>query len=204
VVRFYEKEGRRFPWRDTNDPYVILVSELFLQKTTAAQVAKVLAVFLKRWPSIADLAMADVGDIEETIGGLGLRKRARFLKEIAARLLSDYGGKVPRGEALTSLKGVGTYTANAVRCFAFGERVPVVDANVARVLRRYFGISGGKPAYADRELWELAGAILPARRYREFNYGLLDISAKHCRPKPLCTSCPLEPYCSYATRSKER
>ena len=205
MVRFYKKEGRRFPWRNANDPYVILVSELLLQKTTAAQVVKVLDEFLRRWPSVADLALADLGDIEKTIGELGLRKRARFLKEIAAKILTDYGGKVPRGEDLTGLKGVGIYTSNAVRCFAFGERVPVVDANVARVLRRYFGISGKKPAYADRELWELAGVILPARGYKEFNYGLLDVSAKYCRPKPFCNRCPLEPHCSYAIKhSKER
>jgi A/G-specific adenine glycosylase len=197
LVDFYRREGRRLPWRGVKDPYVVLVSELLLQKTTSSQVLKVFDEFFKRWPSIADLAVADLNAIKEVIGRLGLVKRAEFLKEIALKVMEAYGGEIPRDESLTKLKGVGRYTANAVRCFAFGERAPIVDANVARTLRRYFGLKGGKPAYADKNLWELADAILPKENYVEFNYGLLDLSAKYCRPEPSCVGCPLKIHCSY-------
>jgi A/G-specific adenine glycosylase len=198
LVDFYKREGRRFPWRGVKDPYVVLVSELLLQKTTSSQVLKVFDEFFKRWPSIADLAAADLNAIREVIGSLGLVKRAEFLKGIALKIVEAYGGEVPCDESLTKLKGVGKYTANAVRCFAFGERAPIVDANVARTLRRYFGLKGGKPAYADKSLWDLADAILPEENYIEFNYGLLDLSAKYCRPEPSCVDCPLRIHCSYA------
>jgi A/G-specific adenine glycosylase len=198
LVDFYKREGRRFPWREVKDPYVVLVSELLLQKTTSSQVLKVFDEFFRRWPSAVDLAVANLNDIKKVIGKLGLIKRAKFLKGIALEIVETYGGEVPYDESLTKLKGVGMYTANAVRCFAFGERVPIVDANVARTLRRYFGLRGKKPAYADKSLWRLADAILPKESYREFNYGLLDLSAKYCRQKPLCADCPLKIHCNYA------
>ena len=198
TISFFEREGRRFPWRETRDPYVILISELLLQKTTSKQVLGVLDEFFKSYPSINDLAKAREEDVEKIVGKLGLRKRAKFLKGIALKVVREWGGRIPDDERLLELKGVGRYTANAVLCFAFNKRVPVVDTNVARVLRRYFGVSEEKPAYADKNVWELAEAVIPEERYREFNYGLIDISAKHCRPRPLCTGCPLKTYCSYA------
>jgi A/G-specific adenine glycosylase len=207
LVRHYRREGRRFPWRSTNDPYVVLVSELLLQKTPATRVAEVLKEFLKKWPSIQDLAAAELNDIERMIGTLGLTKRARFLKEVAVKIVEAHKGEIPRGEALANLPGIGRYTANAIRCFAYGERVPIVDANVARVLKRYFGIRGDKPAHGDESLWKLAHMILPQKKYREFNYGLLDTAAKYCRPKPLCAGCPLKSHCSQvsiAQRAKGR
>ena len=200
IVNFFKREGRDFPWRQTNDPYVILVSELLLQKTTARQVLEVFDEFFDKYPSVSKLAKADLKTLKSIIGKLGLVKRAIFLRELANDIEKIYGGEVPDNTKLLKLKGVGMYTANAVLCFAYGKRVPVVDSNVARVLRRYFGIKGNKPAYADKALWKIAEAILPYECYREFNYGLLDISAKHCRPKPLCDECPLKEHCYYAKK----
>jgi A/G-specific adenine glycosylase len=202
VVDFYLTQGRKWPWRETRDPYVVLITELLLQKTTAKQVVKVFSSFFFKFPNIETLAKARETDIEAIIGDLGLRKRAGFLKELAQCVVEEFGGKIPNTlEDLMKLKGVGLYTANAVRSFAYGMCVPVVDRNVARVLRRFFGLEGGKPAYADRELWKFAEKIMPTSACREFNYGLIDLGAMICTSRePQCSRCPLRPECAYFPR----
>jgi len=199
VIEFYLRHGRYFPWREAKDPYVVLISELLLQKTTSKQVLNVFNEFFSTFPNIWRLAKADVKEIEGIIGVLGLRKRARFLKELASQIVNEFNGVIPKDRnKLLKLKGVGPYTANAVLAFAYGECVPVVDTNVARVIRRYFGLQEKKPAYADKVLWKLAEQIMPTERCREYNYGLLDLAALVCKPhSPSCTKCPLNKYCSY-------
>jgi A/G-specific adenine glycosylase len=202
VVDFYLTQGRKWPWRETRDPYVVLITELLLQKTTAKQVVKVFSSFFSKFPNIGTLAKASETDIEAIIGELGLRKRAGFLRELAQHVVEEFGGEVPNTlEDLMKLKGVGLYTANAVRSFAYGICVPVVDRNVARVLRRFFGLEGEKPAYGDRELWKFAEKIMPTYTCREFNYGLIDLGAMICTSrKPQCSRCNLRPECAYFSR----
>jgi len=202
VIDFFKREGRHFPWRDTRDPYVVLVSELLLQKTTARQVLEIFDEFFTRFPSICELADADLETLRTMVRRLGLTKRADYLKSIASEIAEVHQGSVPADGSLLRLKGVGTYTANAVLCFAFGKKMPLVDSNVGRILRRYFGIEGQKPAYADKSLWEVARWILPDVSWREFNYGLLDISASFCRTKPICGNCPLREKCYFAKRRR--
>ena len=206
LLRWYEKEARDFPWRRTRDPYKVLVSEIFLQKTTSKQVSDLYYQFFEKYPNVKDLASASVEEIKEIIGGLGLEKRAGFLKELANRIVDEYGGVVPDGpEVLKSFKGVGDYVCNAVLCFAFGAQVPIVDNNVARVLRRYFGLESTRPAYSDKELWKIAQSILPTKKFREFNYALLDFAAKVClASNPLCGKCPLSSRCSEAARQSRK
>jgi A/G-specific adenine glycosylase len=206
VVEFYLKRGRRWPWRESRDPYVTLVTELLLQKTTATQVMQIYNEFFARFTTIEVLASASEEEIAKIVAKLGLRKRARFLKEIAERIVKEFGGRIPDNrDALLSLKGVGMYTANAVLSFAYGRCVPVVDRNVARVIRRYFGIESDKPAYSDKALWEFAEKIMPQSMCREFNYGIIDLGAMVCLPEvprtsrgPKCYECPLKEMCSYA------
>jgi len=197
VQEFFKQEGRKFPWRETRNPYIILVSELLLQKTNSKQVLQVFDESFNKYPTVKDLIGANLEELKGIVGKLGLVKKARFLKEIANEVMNTYGGKIPDDNKLLKFKGVGMYTANAVLCFAYGKRVPIVDSNVARVLRRYFKVEGNKPAYADRNIWRIAKSILPLSGYREFNYGLIDISAKYCRPKPLCNNCPLKKRCCH-------
>ena len=199
VVDFYLTRGHRWPWRETRDPYVILITELLLQKTTARQVVKVFSSFFSKFPNIEALAKAGEADIEAVIGELGLRKRAGFLRELARHVVEEFGGRIPDTlKDLMKLKGVGLYTANAVRSFAYGMCVPVVDRNVARVLRRFFGLEEEKPAYADRELWKFAEKMMPTSACREFNYGLIDLGAMICTSRePQCGKCPLRPECTY-------
>jgi len=202
IIRFYQNEGRKFPWRTSHSPYVTLVSEILLQKTTSKQVLEVFHEFFRKFPTINSLATADPREIEAIVGKLGLAKRAGFLKELAETIINELGGKIPDStKELLKLKGVGLYTANAVLCFAFNKRAPVVDSNVARILRRYFGVEGKKPAYADRQIWKIAEAVLPNKNFREFNYGLLDLAAKYCHPKePECKKCPLRTHCSFRNK----
>ncbi len=160
--------------------------------------------FFKRFPSVEKLAEADEEAIKSIIGRLGLSKRARFLKETATKIVRDFKGIIPDDYRLLELKGVGMYTANAVLCFAYGKRVPIVDSNIARLLRRYFGLRGEKPAYADKDLWQLANVVMPDEEVREFNYGLLDIAAEYCRPIPLCDECPLRKECEHAKQKKRK
>lgn len=199
IVEFYLKTGRHFPWRETGDPYVVLLSELLLQKTTSKQVLNVFSEFFSKFPDVRALAQADISEIEAVIGSLGLRKRARFLKELASQIVRGFDGNIPKNrEKLLELKGVGLYTANAVLAFAYDQCVPVVDTNVARVLRRYFGIKGQKPAYADKNLWALAEKVMPLSKCKEYNYGILDLGALICKREfPLCDKCPLKDRCQY-------
>lgn len=205
IVDWFNENGRVFPWRETDNPFKILISEILLQKTTAKQVADVYEKFFEKFPNPKSVAKTDIEKIEEIIGELGLAKRAKFINKTAEDIVKDYSGKVPRKkEELDSLLGVGKYTRNAVLCFAFGKSVPIVDANVSRVLRRYFGLSGSKPAYRDKKLWRIASRVLPKNKARNFNLGLLDLAAKVClSEKPLCTNCPLNDNCTYR-KSQEK
>lgn len=206
LLKWYEKEARDFPWRRTRDPYKVLVSEILLQKTTSRQVNDIYRSFFERYPSVRDLAAASAEEIKDIIGILGLEKRAAFLKESANKIVNDYAGEVPdSSEALKSLKGVGDYVCNAVLCFAFRVRSPIVDNNVARVFRRYFGLKSTKPAYSDKELWGIAKSILPRKGFREFNYALLDLAAKVClASNPLHGKCPLSSRCSEVTSRRRK
>lgn len=141
VIDFYSKEGRKFPWRETTDPYVVLVSEILLQKTTSKQVLEIFRDFFNRFPTVDSLARADADEIKGFVQQLGLAKRAGFLKNLALTIVNELNSRIPSNtKDLLKLKGVGQYTANAVLCFAFNKKLPVVDSNIARVLRRYFNL----------------------------------------------------------------
>lgn len=201
VIEYYRSNGRVYPWRLAKDPYVILASELLLQKTTAKQVLEIHEEFFTKYPNVESLANASPEELELIIGKLGLRKRAKFLVELANQIKREYSEQIPdNSHGLLSLKGVGEYTANAVLIFAYDKVMPIVDTNVARVIRRFFSLESEKPAYADRELWKLATELVPKCKCREYSYGLLDLAALACHPKsPLCNGCPLMKFCGYAS-----
>ncbi len=202
IVDFYLSRGRRFPWRETEDPYTILISEILLQKTTAKQVLDVYEEFFKEFPTIASLAKSRIEEIERFVRPLGLVKRAKFMKELARTIVDDLNSEIPKDvDNLLQLKGVGPYTANAVVCFVFGKSLPVVDSNIAKVLKRYFGVESNKPAYADKDLWALARKVVPDGKCREYYYGLIDLAAELCHAKkPECLLCPLKNRCRFARR----
>ena len=200
LVRWYAGARRDFPWRRSPDPYILLVAEVLLKQTTADQAASCLPGLLKAYPSPERLARARVPRLERILQPLGLsRQRASQLKALGAALQALKGRIEP--DELELLPGVGSYTASAVRCFAFGLPVGVVDTNVTRVLSRAFSIAGSRyEARKSPEFWALADALVGTRprRARELNWAILDLADGICSPrKPHCASCPVRDCCDY-------
>jgi len=197
VIRWYGQFGRAYPWRQTRDPFEILVAEFLLRLTGAWKAEKVYEYIMAKYPTPGQMAKADKRDLLEQLRPLGLWGRADTLVEIATTISEHLDGYVPRTHSeLVAIKGIGQYTANAILCLAYDERVPLVDGSVSRVFRRCLNFSTGKPAYADRQLWIFAEMLLPKRQHREYNLGLLDIGALVCKhARQLCNECPLASIC---------
>jgi len=193
ILPWYRRCARDLPWRRTSDPYAILVSEIMLQQTQVARVIPMYRSFLKRFPTLASLAKAPLGDVLRAWSGLGYNGRARRLWECARSAIAAHKGRLPRDAAeLALLPGIGRYTAGAVASFAFDARVAVVDTNVRRVLGR--AIDGADDA-TERRAWELAELALPKRGAAEWNQALMDVGALFCRPVPKCGACPARNAC---------
>ncbi|HJN14518.1 MAG TPA: A/G-specific adenine glycosylase [Armatimonadota bacterium] len=202
LLRWYGRCRRTFPWRSDASPYRILVSEVLLQKTTGPQVAEIFEQFIQRYPRPRALARGRVRTMARLVAPLGLFKRAEWLRSIGRELVDRFEGEVPADPAdLLSLPGVGPYGANAVRCFAFGERVAIVDRNVWRVLSRILGLTECHPRRRPpREIWEAAQHVLPPRAHRNWNWAIIDLAAARCRPRdPACERCPLNSCCLSAS-----
>jgi len=198
LLTWYRANGRDLPWRHTDDPYHILVSEVMLQQTQVDRVLPKYHEWLGRYPSLAALATADEEDVTETWRPLGYNIRPRRLHAIARESVVRYGGELPSDEqTLLSFKGIGAYTAGAIRSFAFGQRAAILDTNVARVLYRVFIGRGDQKAHAMRKrLWALSEALVPHKHVFDFNQGLMDLGATVCvARKPKCTACPMTRMC---------
>jgi len=191
VLSWYRSSGRDLPWRRTQDPYRVLVSEVMLQQTQVARVLPAYARFLKRFPTLGALARASLGDVLREWSGLGYNRRARDLQLIARR--SSRG--LPRDIAgLDALPGVGPYTASAVACFAHGHATPFADTNIRRVLgRAVLGRSA-----TEREAVELDRRLGSRREPARWHHALMDIGATICvARRPRCGQCPLSSVCAY-------
>ena len=198
LLSWYREHGRDLPWRETRDPYHILVSEVMLQQTQVDRVEPKYHEWLERYPSLEALAAAPESDAVKTWYPLGSNIRPRRLHAIAREAVSKHGGQLPEDEeTLRSFKGIGPYTAGAVMSFAFGKRAAILDTNVARVLFRVFVGRGEARGHAmDRRLWEISRTVLPHRHVFDFNQALMDFGATLCSArKPQCPVCPLTTNC---------
>ena len=198
LLAWYRLHGRDLPWRKTDDPYHILVSEVMLQQTQVDRVLPKYHEWLEKYPSLADLANARVGEVSRTWRPLGYNIRPRRLHAIARESVSRYGGTLPSDEeTLRSFKGIGAYTAGAIRSFAFRQRAAIVDTNVARVLFRVFVASGEPKSHAmKRHLWTMSEALVPRKHVFDFNQGLMDLGATICTARaPKCAACPVHKLC---------
>jgi A/G-specific adenine glycosylase len=193
-----ENNRRSFPWRETADPFRILVAEVLLQRSRGKTVATVYEELFRRWADAPALSRARVATIASVIRPLGLVKRAQSLKVLATEVV--HLGAVPESlEGLLALPGVGRYAASATLAVAFDEHAPVVDGVSARVYRRYFGLDSGGPASTDAELWDLVERVTPRTDVREWNWAVLDLAALVCLPKvPRCSECPLAQNCAWS------
>ncbi len=204
LLKWYGLNGRDLPWRKTSDPYHILVSEVMLQQTQVDRVVPKYHEFLDHYPSFEDLAEAPVQEVKKTWYPLGYNIRPERLHSIACETVERYGGRLPSTtEELLSFKGIGRYTAGAIRSFAFNEDAAILDTNVMRVLHRVF-IAKGNPKMQKARLWELSESLIPPGKGYDFNQAIMDFGAICCTArKPTCDRCPMKPFCkSYPFKTK--
>jgi A/G-specific adenine glycosylase len=206
VVAHYRAHARDLPFRKTRDPYAIWVCEIMAQQTRLAVVIPYWERWLARFPTVRSLAGAPLDDVLAHWAGLGYYARARGLHRAAKVLVERHGGRLPDDVAeLAGLPGIGPYTAGAIASIAFGKRAPIVDGNVARIFARLFGIEADVLAPATkREMWRLAGDLVPAASAGEFNQGLMDLGATICTPRsPSCLVCPLADLCEARRQGRQ-
>jgi len=194
LLAWSENNLRSFPWRATTDPFEVLVAEILLQKTPAERVAPVFEALVGDYSSIPELAAVEPEEVASHIETLGLQhQRSRALVKMASEVEGQ--GVPDDAEKLRALPYVGQYAANATLCFAFGEPVPIVDANVVRVYGRALGFDLNEKADAT---WEFAANMLPPDHFRRYNFALLDFAAMVCKPKkPDCPTCYWHDRCPY-------
>jgi len=199
--RWGAKNRRSFPWRETDDPFRILVAEVLLQRSRGVTVAKVYERLFARWPDAEHLGRARVESIESVIRPLGLTSRAQKVRDLA-RSVVELGAVPDSLQGLVELPAVGRYAAGATLAVAFNKRSAVVDGVTARVYRRYFGLAADLPAVSDPELWALVTEVTPRRSVKEWNWAVLDLAATVCLPKvPRCSTCPLQAGCAWTRTS---
>ena len=203
VVAWQAVHGRNhLPWQQTRDPYRVWLSEIMLQQTQVTTVLDYYTRFLDRFPDVSALAAAPQDEVLGLWSGLGYYSRARNLHRCAQQIMTDHGGAFPRtASVLASLPGIGRSTAGAIAAFCFSERVPILDANVRRVLTRLLGFDKDLAAAKnERLLWEHAYTLLPVRdldvAMPRYTQGLMDLGASLCAPRaPKCSDCPLSGDC---------
>jgi A/G-specific adenine glycosylase len=199
LLGWYATEKRDLPWRRTRDPYAIWVSEVMLQQTRVDTVVPYFERFLKNYPTVHALAEAPLERVLGDWSGLGYYRRARMLHAGAQQIVREYEGRLPReAEGLREIAGIGAYTAGAVASIAYGERAPLVDGNVARVLARIFAVEEDvKSSAGQTRLWQLAAELVPEGSAGEWNQALMELGATVCSPRaPRCLLCPVRKACS--------
>src|SRR4030095_8317450 len=182
LLGWYRRNGRDLPWRHTSDPYHILVSEVMLQQTQVDRVVPKYHEWLDKYPSLEALASAPEEEVSQTWRPLGYNIRPHRLQPMARESVALYGGQLPSDQdTLLSFKGIGAYTAGAIRSFAFRERAAILDTNVARVLFRVFVRRGDPKAHAmKKHLWAVSEALVPRKHVFDFNQALMDLGATVC------------------------
>ncbi|MCL9816220.1 A/G-specific adenine glycosylase [Natronocalculus amylovorans] len=195
LIDWYESDHRSYPWRETTDPYAILVSEVMSQQTQLDRVVSAWEDFLDEWPTVESLAAAQRGDVVSfwTAHSLGYNNRAKYLHEAAKQVRDDYDGEFPETPTeLQDLMGVGPYTANAVASFAFNTGDAVVDTNVKRVLYRAFSVPDDDSVFKTA-----ANTLLADGRSRVWNNAIMELGGVACGKTPRCeeAGCPWRQWC---------
>ncbi|AXA35554.1 MAG: A/G-specific adenine glycosylase [Candidatus Hydrogenedentota bacterium] len=194
---WYRQHARKLPWRDTTDPYAILVSEVMLHQTQVNTVLRYFERFMRKFPTVHSLAEASLEDVMKLWAGLGYYRRAKLLHAAAQKICAEFRGKVPPSIAdLQQIPGIGRYTAGAIASFAFGVRAPIVEANSMRVLQRVFARQLASEITRESRLWDLAELLLPVRNVREHNYAIMELGSLVCSPhEPNCEECQIRLWC---------
>lgn len=198
IIEWYQVNKRDLPWRHTTDPYIIWLSEIIMQQTRVEQGTPYFNRFAEKYPTVADFAAADEGEILKLWQGLGYYSRGRNMHHTARIVMEEYAGYFPSNyNALLTLKGIGEYTAAAISSFAAGEAKAVVDGNVFRLLARYFGIDTPINSGIGKKIFtELANELIDQSMPGIYNQAAMEFGSLVCKPKnPDCPACPLQPGC---------
>jgi A/G-specific adenine glycosylase len=199
LVEWHAQHGRHdLPWQQNRTPYRVWVSEIMLQQTQVTTVLPYYLRFMERFPSVRSLADAPIDNVLHLWTGLGYYARARNMHRAAVHIRDGFHGQFPETfEEVCELPGIGRSTAGAILALSSGQRFPILDGNVRRVLSRFFGITGDLSERAAVEkLWQLADECTPAENVDVYTQAIMDIGATVCtRRKPLCAYCPLREWC---------
>ncbi len=197
LLSWFAGAQRPLPWRAGYAPYEVWISEVMLQQTQMERAVGYFQRWMRRFPDVESLALAPEDEVLTLWEGLGYYSRARNLHKAAKVLLREFGGRVPEDmEELRSLPGVGPYTAAAVASLAFNRDVPVIDANVERVLARVLDLDRPvKEPVTRRRIVEVVERLLPRGRARDFNQAMMELGALVCSKRPQCEKCPIAEHC---------
>ena len=196
LLEWYKVNKRDLPWRRTRDPYKIWISEIMLQQTTVTAVIPYFKRWIKRYPTMQDLAQAEEQDVMNSWEGLGYYSRVRNIHKAAKIMVADYGGMVPDdSKILIKLPGFGPYTVGAVLSIAYGLREPIIDANVRRIVMRLHSIKGKADASVDARILPWIKKNLPEAQMSEFNQAFMELGALVCGKQPQCLQCPVKQFC---------
>ena len=200
IIRWFNKNSRTYPWRETRDPFKVLIAEIMLRRTKADQVEQVYERLFTEYPDVEAMANAEDRKLEQILYPLGLKWRTPAFGLVAREVREKYKCKIPETrEELTTLTGVGEYVAGAVLSIAYDKKEWIVDSNILRLFRRYFGIKTSKDGRRDKHVIEIAKIYASERNPRKANLAILDFTALVCTPrKPDCEKCPLRKRCHYA------
>lgn len=198
LLAWYGKNARDLPWRRTRDPYKIWISEVMLQQTTVAAVIPYYERWTRLFPTLKEVARAPLTKVLKSWQGLGYYARARHIHKTAQIIESEYAGRFPdQLDILRRLPGFGPYTTGAVSSIAFGLRVPIVDANIRRVVMRWKAMKGSSTRFSDEKIHSFLRVLLPQDGAGIFNQALMELGALVCRANgPLCAQCPASAFCS--------
>ncbi|WP_185867227.1 A/G-specific adenine glycosylase [Blattabacterium cuenoti] len=197
IINWYEKNKRKLPWRETKNPYYILVSEFMLQQTRVSQIIKYYLNFIKKFPSLEKLAQAEEKDVLKEWEGLGYYSRAKNLHFFAKKLKNDKKFFPKKYKELIKYKGIGPYTGAAVASICFKEIIPAIDGNAFRVFSRYFGIYNDITSTATKNMFRvIVSKIMDFEQPGIFNQAIMDLGSILCTPKNTkCLLCPIKDSC---------
>jgi A/G-specific adenine glycosylase len=207
LLVWFDVHGRHsLPWQTDTTPYRVWVSEVMLQQTQVATVIPYYERFIREFPDIRSLAEAPLDEVLHQWTGLGYYARARNLQACAQAIIAEHSGIFPDTlEAVSALPGIGRSTAGAILAISRGQRHPILDGNVKRVLARVFGIAGDPSSSSVvASLWDRAEACTPATRVGDYTQAIMDLGATLCtRTRPACTVCPMNDGCIAALEGRQ-
>lgn len=207
ILNWFDKHGRKnLPWQNNRSLYNVWISEIMLQQTQVATVIPYFERFMTRFPSLDNLAKAELDEVLNLWSGLGYYARARNLHRTAQLIQSDFGGVFPETiDQVLTLPGIGRSTAGAILSLTLGQHHPILDGNVKRVLARYFTVKGWPGnANVTKTLWDYSEQLTPRKRVADFNQAMMDLGSGVCtRSKPDCIQCPLNKHCKAYTKGTQ-